>query len=205
MDAESFWDKNAEKYAKSAVRDEAVYQEKLKITRGYLTPESRVLEFGCGTGTTALHHAPHAGEIMGTDISSAMIEIARNKAKQSGADNVRFEQATFENFDGEAGSFDMVLALNLLHLLPDPAGAINKAYDLLKPGGVFVTGTACLGDVILSPWRIVIPVMRLFGKAPPVTYLKRKQLMADFLAAGFTVDHEMPAKKGQAAFVVLRK
>jgi len=205
MGAEKFWDKSAEKYSRAAVRDEATYQEKLKKTREYLNPTSRVLEFGCGTGTTALHHAAFAGEILATDISSQMIEIARRKAKDAGIDNVTFKQATVEGFEGEPESFDVILALNLLHLLEDPPAAIRKAYVLLKPGGILVTGTACLGDSLASLWRVVIAVLRVFGKAPPVTIIRRRQLIQDFTDAGFRVDYEMPPRRGQAAFLVLRK
>ena len=51
--SEQFWDKTAERYAKSPVSDEATYQRKLAETQSYFTPGMRVLEFGCGTGTTA--------------------------------------------------------------------------------------------------------------------------------------------------------
>ena len=53
-----FWDRHAKGYAKRPVPDEAAYQRKLKMTQDYLTPDMEVLELGCGTGTTALIHAP---------------------------------------------------------------------------------------------------------------------------------------------------
>lgn len=205
MDAEKFWDNTAERYSKAPVRNEALYQEKLKKTQEYLNLESKVLEIGCGTGTTALHHAPFVGEILATDLSANMIEIARKKASEAGIENVRFEQSTVEGFEGESGSFDVILALNIIHLLDDPATAIKNMYDLLKPGGYFISSTVCLGDVIFSPWRVAIPVMRLLGKIPPVKYLKRAQLMAHIEDAGFEIEYERPAKRGEAAFLVLKK
>ncbi len=45
-----FWDRIAKRYARTPVADEAAYQRKLKITRGYLRPDMEVMEFGCGTG-----------------------------------------------------------------------------------------------------------------------------------------------------------
>ena len=60
-----FWDKHAEGYSKRPVDDEESYQKKLQITRDYFRPDMEVLEFGCGTGTTAISHAPYvtaAGE-----------------------------------------------------------------------------------------------------------------------------------------------
>jgi ubiquinone/menaquinone biosynthesis C-methylase UbiE len=82
--AARFWDKVAERYARRPVDDEAAYQHKLQVTRDYLTPGMTVLEFGCGTGTTALAHAPFVKRILATDVSPKMIEIARRKADAGG-------------------------------------------------------------------------------------------------------------------------
>lgn len=58
-DLNKFWDRMANKYARQPIADEAAYQHKLDVTRQHFTPQSKVLEFGCGTGSTALLHAPH--------------------------------------------------------------------------------------------------------------------------------------------------
>ena len=59
MDRETkFWNKLADKYSRQSVRDEAGYQKKLEVTREYLQPDMEVLEIGCGTGSTAIAHAP---------------------------------------------------------------------------------------------------------------------------------------------------
>jgi cyclopropane fatty-acyl-phospholipid synthase-like methyltransferase len=57
------WDRFAKGYAKKPVADEDAYQKKLQITRGYLKPDHKVLEFDCGTGSTAIAHAPHVKHI----------------------------------------------------------------------------------------------------------------------------------------------
>ena len=54
-----FWGKIADRYAKQPITDEATYQKKLQVTREYFQPEMEVLEFGCGTGSTAILHAPY--------------------------------------------------------------------------------------------------------------------------------------------------
>ena len=67
--------------------DQAAYERKLAITRECLNPDAQVLELGCGTGSTAIAHAPYVRHIRATDVSSRMIEIARSKAEvASGAD-----------------------------------------------------------------------------------------------------------------------
>ena len=75
-----FWDKIAERYSKQPIADEAAYQKKLKVTQEYFQPDLEVLEFGCGTGSTAIIHAPYVKHIRAIDISSNMIDIAQDKA-----------------------------------------------------------------------------------------------------------------------------
>ena len=74
-----FWDRIAERYARTPVADETSYKKKLQITQDYLRPGMEVLEFGCGTGSTALIHAPYVKHIHAIDISS---KDDRNRARQ---------------------------------------------------------------------------------------------------------------------------
>ncbi len=198
-----FWDKTAEKYAKSPIRDEQTYNEKLEITRRYLNKDSKVLEFGCGTGSTAIKHAPHVQDIVATDISSKMIEIARGKAASENIENIDFRCETPEQCSEADSSFDVVMAHNILHLLEDPEGAIKIAYRLLKPGGAFVTSTVCLADSF-SLWRPLLVLGKLFGKVPYVNVLKRETLESYFSNVGFDVDLEWRRQK-MAAFIILKK
>lgn len=205
MEAEKFWDNAAEKYAKSAVGNEKVYQEKLEATQKYFTPESEVLELACGTGSTSIHHAPLVKHILATDISNNMLDIGRRRASEAGIENITFEQATVENLQAQPASFDVVLALNILHLIDDPVAAVNKISSLLKPGGYFVSGTPCLGDVVFNYYRFIIPILRLLGKAPPVRYVKRSELEDSFRGAGLEIVFQRPPAKGEAAFMIVKK
>ena len=64
-----------------------------------------VLEFGCGTGSTALAHAPFVRHILATDISEKMLEIARAKAADGSVHNVTFQQGTLDDLDKADGTF----------------------------------------------------------------------------------------------------
>ncbi len=86
-----FWDKVADRYSQKPVADEATYQKKLQVNRDYFQPDMKVFEFGCGTGSTAIVHAPYVKCIRAIDISSRMIEIAQGKADTTKVDNVTFE------------------------------------------------------------------------------------------------------------------
>lgn len=200
----SFWDNVAQKYAARPVSDEDAYQRKLEITRGYITPESQVFEFGCGTGSTAIAHAPHAGHILATDISGNMIDIAKGKAAEAGIQNVTFQQGALTDIDAAPGSYDVVLGLNILHLLPDWQDAIARSYALLKPGGVFVSSTGCLGDGI-SMFRFIIPIMRLVGKAPYVAFLSKDAVREAMTSAGFAIEQDWVPDKSNTLFLVAKK
>jgi len=208
MEKAAIWDKMARKYAQTPIRNEAVYREKLARTQSYFTPDTELFEFGCGTGTTAIEHAPHVRRVVATDLSANMLEIGREKAAAADIDNISFEQASIEAFEPPAEQYDVVLALNLLHLLEDPQAAIAKAFAMLKPGGVFVTSTACLADSSAPMrllFRVLIPLMQLVGKAPYVAHMTRAQLLSDLQASGFSIAFAREPAKGESAFLIARK
>jgi SAM-dependent methyltransferase len=98
-----------------------------------------------------------------------------------------------------------VLALNIIHLIDDPVAAVNKVSSLLKPGGYFISGTPCLADAVFNYYRILIPIMRLLGKAPPVHYVKRIDLESSFADAGLEIVFQRPPAKGEVAFIIVKK
>jgi len=185
-DAAAFWDKRADGYAKSRIKDVESYEHTLERTRARLSPGDSALELGCGTGTTALRLAPSVGRLLATDVSGRMVEIGREKAAAQGAANVRFERADLFDDSLERGGFDVVLAFNLLHLIEDLPAAVRRVRELLKPGGMFVSKTVCLGEQTRL-WRVVIAAARLVGIAPPVHCLRIAELEGIITSAGFEI------------------
>jgi ubiquinone/menaquinone biosynthesis C-methylase UbiE len=204
IDAAGFWDKRAEKYAQRPVADQETYNKKLELTRTYFQSDSEVLEIGCGTGSTALAHAPYVKHVLATDISPAMIDIARGKAEAGRIENVTFETRAVAGHDIEESSYDVILAHNLLHLLEDPHAAVSAAYRGLKRGGVFVTSTACIGDMSWY-FRIIAPIAHLIRLIPLVKVFSQAQLIQRFTDAGFVIDHEWLPKKNAAVFIIAKK
>nr|WP_256368311.1 class I SAM-dependent methyltransferase [Mangrovicoccus sp. HB161399] len=170
----------AKRYAATPVRDEAAYREKLRRTRKYLSADSHLLEAGCGTGSTALAHAPHVSHVEATDFSPNMIEIAERKRAAAGIVNVAFRTAWWDELSGE---YDAVLALNLFHVLPHPDAAVAHLASLVKPGGVLVTSTTCVADNSVIA-RKLAPVFAMIGVFPPISVFGRDTYLGWLEAAG---------------------
>ena len=205
MDSSSrFWDRIAERYSRKPVADEAAYQKKLKVTREHFRSDSEVFEFGCGTGSTAVAHAPFVRHIHAIDISSKMLEIARGKADQENIDNITFEQSTIEQISIPDRSVDVVLGLSILHLLEDKDMAIAKVHRMLKPGGVFVTSTACIGDT-MKFFKIIAPIGKFLGLMPLVQVFTKEELVTSLTDGGFEIDYQWQPGRGKAVFIVAKK
>ena len=201
-----FWDNIAEKYAKQPIAQQKAYEVKLDLTREYFTPESKLLEFGCGTGSTAILHAPYVKHIDAIDVSSEMIRIARDKLSPAGIENVSFEVADMDSFQLEPHSYDVALGLNILHLLDDRMAAMSRVYEGLKPGGYFVSSTMCLREKwmfrLMEP---LFPLMHTLGRWPHVRRFSAKRLQEDIELMGFKTVHYWQPGNGAVRFIVGQK
>ncbi|MEM9265816.1 MAG: class I SAM-dependent methyltransferase [Cyanobacteria bacterium P01_F01_bin.13] len=202
--SDKFWDNIAERYSKQPITDEAAYQKKLQVTQEYFRPDMEVLEFGCGTGSTAIIHAPYVKHIRAIDISSNMIEIAQGKADAQNISNITFEQTTIEEISMPDRSLDVVLGLSVLHLLENKETAIAKVYNMLKPDGLFVTSTACLGDS-MAWFKLIAPIGKFFGFFPLVRVFTVKELETSLTNASFDIDYQWQPGKNKAVFIVAKK
>lgn len=144
MREKRFWNIMAKKYSKDPIKNMEWYNHTLDITKDFLNKKQKVLEIGCGTGSTASKLAPYVKEYIATDISTKMIEIGKEKTKDM--KNITFFDATLFDKRLKKGSYDVIFAYNLIHLLDDRDKAMKRINELLKPGGLFISKTACLGE-----------------------------------------------------------
>jgi arsenite methyltransferase len=206
MNAAKFWDGIAEKYAAQPVKDVTAFERKQSLTRERLRPDSTVFEIGCGTGSLALAMSRFAGHIHAMDFSAEMVRIANQKKQAQGVTNVTFHQGTL---DGELpfapGRLDCVWAFSILHLVDDRRRMLRTIFDLLEPGGSFISSNACLAEGWV-PYGAIITLMRWFGKAPMVYIYDRETILRDIREAGFVDVEERDVGADRiVAFIVAKK
>lgn len=185
--ARAYWNRVARRYADRPVSDPEAYDAALARVRAHLPPGARVLELGCGTGTTALRLADAATAIEACDFSEEMIAIARERAAAAEADTVAFRCADPLAAGAPTSEFDAVLAFNLLHLIDDLDGELAAIRARLRPGGVFISKTVCLREV--GPHlRLAVWALRRFGVLPPhMASFRAAALERRIAGAGFEI------------------
>lgn len=103
-----------------------------------LAPGERVVDIGSGGGIDSLIAARMVapeGEVIGIDMTPAMLKRARKAAVESGIDNVLFQQAYMEELPVPAGWADVVISNGVLNLAPDKMKVLGEMYRVLRPGG----------------------------------------------------------------------
>lgn len=109
-----------------------------------------VLEIGAGTGLVTQTVAEVAEHVVATDYAEAMVRRLRERVAAAGLSNVECLTRDLHALGFEAGRFDAVVCANVLHLVPDIAGAIAALRVPLRPGGKIIAPTFCHGETILS-------------------------------------------------------
>lgn len=137
-EARQVWDQAAASFDEAAdhgLRDPLVraawtrlLHELLPVDRG------TALDIGCGTGSLSVLLAEFGYQVMGIDLSSAMIALAQAKAADAGqAIKFAVMEAAFPPFDAQ--QFDLILCRHLLFMLPTPDQVLRHWVSLLKPRG----------------------------------------------------------------------
>jgi arsenite methyltransferase len=115
---------------------------------GVLAAGERVVDVGSGGGIDSLiaaHMVGPAGEVIGIDMTPAMLEKARAAAAESGVDNVEFREAYMEELPVPDGWADVVISNGVLNLTPDKPKALTEMFRVLRSGGRLQ-----IGDILVS-------------------------------------------------------
>ena len=140
-----FWDKVSGVYDLfENIYNKSVYQSTGESVAKYIKNTDRVLECACGTGAISIFIAPVCKELIVSDYSVGMLKQAKKKLKNY--DNIDYRRVDITDIEAEDNSFDVVVAGNVIHLLPDPQRAMNELTRVCKDGGLLVIPTYINGD-----------------------------------------------------------
>jgi 2-polyprenyl-3-methyl-5-hydroxy-6-metoxy-1,4-benzoquinol methylase len=141
--AEKFWDRAAASYDREEKKDGKTHLHLIQHVKSYLKLTDRVLDFGCGTGLFSNGISDAVKTVHAIDFSAKMIELAKAKAQKENTDY--FHAGIFDD-RLTLGSYDVILSFYILHLLEDPRLVILHMHKLLKPGGLLISVTPCMGE-----------------------------------------------------------
>jgi ubiquinone/menaquinone biosynthesis C-methylase UbiE len=159
----SFWDRKAAQYDRVAT---GVFGRPLprvlELTAGSVSGAETVLEVAAGTGLMTAAIAPRVRQVVATDYAENMLAVLRERLKSAGISNVTVEHRDIYALGYPPGSFDVVVAANVLHLVPDLDRALDALCQVLRPGGTLITPTFA-HDETARAWvasRVLAHVLR---------------------------------------------
>ena len=138
----NFWDKNAGRYDRFMHKDAAAYEQLYELLRPVVRQKT-VLELATGTGLIAKHIVRYADHIEATDASQEMIEQAKQGVKSA---KLYFSVQDMFHLPYADQSFDVVIVVNALHIVPEPEKALSEIRRVLKDDGVLVAPTFTHAD-----------------------------------------------------------
>jgi 2-polyprenyl-6-hydroxyphenyl methylase/3-demethylubiquinone-9 3-methyltransferase len=135
--SENWWDSEGEMRTLHTINP-----LRLKFIKDNLNlPTSRILDVGCGGGILSEALAKSGAQVVGTDLSQACLEVARQHARRQSLNiDYRYESLV-EVVQENAGRFDAVTCMELLEHVPDPGKIVAACAQVLKPGGHFFCST----------------------------------------------------------------
>ena len=154
-----------------------------------ITAEMRVLDVGCGDGTTAVPAAQLAASVLGVDIASNLVAAGNERAKQLGLDNLTFQEGDASDLHqlGDA-QFDLVVSIFGAMFAPRPFDVAKELVRVTRPGGRIVMGNWIPGDPTL-----VAQILRISssysppppeGFVSPMTWGVEDDVLERFTSAG---------------------
>jgi ubiquinone/menaquinone biosynthesis C-methylase UbiE len=156
-----FWDRIAKRYDWITVMLTRDYPALIQRIVSDVNGAENVLEVATGTGLIAIELARSVGMIEAIDVSSKMIEIAKEKAFNDRVDNIRFSAQSVYSLEFEDSQFDVAVCSNALHCMDNPEKALSEIRRVLKGGGILIAPTFCHGVSWRS--RLLSWIMSLTG------------------------------------------
>ena len=159
-----------------------------------ITIGSRVLDLGCGDGTTALPAARAGADVLGVDIARNLVAAAKWRANAEGLRNCRFQEGDAADLSGiPAGTFDYVVSIFGAMFAPRPFDVAKEMVRVTRPGGRIVMGNWIPGDPTLVAQ--ILKISSSYSPPPPagfvspMTWGTEANVVERFGAAGIPEKH----------------
>jgi len=131
-----------------------------------ITPGLKVLDLGCGDGTTALPAAKQGADVLGVDVASNLVEAGNRRAQAEGLTNCRFQEGDATNLGELADrSFDLVVSIFGAMFAPKPFDVAKEMVRVTRPGGRIVMGNWIPGDPTLVAQ--ILKISSSYSPPPP--------------------------------------
>lgn len=149
----TFWERHAENFDQSLKLFGHPYPRVLELTRESVSGADAVLEVAAGTGLITAAIAPRVRHLVATDYADAMVAVLRRRVEEASLSNVECARGDIYALEHPPWSFDVVVAGNVLHLVPDLPGALRGLIRVLRPGGKLIAPTFCHDETRIS-WLV---------------------------------------------------
>ena len=159
-----------------------------------IAPDFKVLDLGCGDGTTAIPAAKYAAQVVGVDIAENLVAAGVRRAEEQGLTNVTFQQGDASDLSELAdGAFDLVLSFFGAMFAPRPFDVAKEMVRVTRPGGRIVMGNWIPGDPTLVAQ--ILKISSAYSPPPPegfispMTWGVEENVIERFGAAGVPADN----------------
>jgi SAM-dependent methyltransferase len=149
----------------------------------------KVLDLGCGDGTTAVPAAKRGADVLGVDIASNLVQAGNERASTLGLDNLRFQEGDASDLNElDDDSFDLVVSIFGAMFAPRPFDVAREIVRVTRPGGRAVMGNWIPGDPTLVAQ--ILKISSAFSPPPPdgfvspMTWGVEENVIERFTAAG---------------------
>ena len=130
----------------------------------------KVLDLGCGDGTTALPAAERGADVLGVDIARNLVDAGNRRAKEKGLGNIRFQQGDGTDLAGLPDkSFDLVVSIFGVMFAPKPFDAAREMVRVTRPGGRIVMGNWIPNDPTLVAQ--ILKIAAAYTPPPPAGFI----------------------------------
>ena len=154
----------------------------------------KVLDLGCGDGTTALPAAKLGAEVLGVDIARNLVEAGNQRAQEQGLTNLRFQEGDATDLAGlQDDMFDLVISIFGAMFAPKPFDVAREMVRVTRPGGRIVMGNWIPNDPTLVAQ--ILKISAAYTPPPPegfispMTWGVEANVIERFAAAGVAKDH----------------